>query len=193
MKTRTLTISVLLLAMVLAPMALAADEPAPRGPRGGQGGPGAGRGGFRGGPGMGGDMMMERMIQQLNLTDAQQQKITAIQEESSPKMQETQQAVREAQVALQKAIQDGADDEIMAAGKAVGEALGKQGIVRAQTQRKINAVLTPEQQAKMKEMRETMRERMQNRQRGGDQGGRGAGSGRGPRGEGRRGPGRGQE
>ena len=45
MNTRTLTLSILLLAVVLAPLAMA-EEPAPRGPRGGQG-----RGNFQGRPG----------------------------------------------------------------------------------------------------------------------------------------------
>ena len=197
MKTKTLTISVLLLAMVLAPMALAADEPAPRGPRGGYGGPG--RGGLRGGPGMGGDMM-GRMAQFLNLTEEQQEKIKAIHEEYRPKIQEAQQTVQEARQAVEEAIESGSDDEIMAAAKTLGEAIGNQGILKAQSQRKTKEVLTPEQQEKweqmkkrrqeqMQQMRENRREGEGTRGPGGRPGGRGPG-GRGPRGGGRRGPGR---
>jgi len=164
MKTKTLAISILLLAIVLTPLAMGAEDNAPRGPRGGsQGDPGVPRG-MR--SGMGGDMQT-RLMQQLDLTEEQQAKIKAIQEESRPQMQEARQALQKANQALQEAIEDGTDEQILAAAKAVGEATGKEGIVRAKTGRKVNAVLTPEQQAKFKQLRTQMRERMQQRmQRG---------------------------
>ena len=150
MKMKTPAISVLLLAIVLAPMAMAADEPAPRGPRGGQGDPGQGRGGPGGRAGMGGGDMQGRMMGQLDLTEEQQKQIKSIREENKTQTQEAQQAVRKTNAVLQEAIESGSDEEILAAGKALGEAYGKQGVLRAQTARKIEAVLTPEQQAKMK-------------------------------------------
>lgn len=169
MKTKTLAISILLLAIVLTPLAMGAEDNAPRGPRGGgQGAPGTDRGmrgGMMGG-GMGGDMQ-GRLMQQLDLTEEQQAKIKAIQEENRPQMQEARQAIQKANQALQEAIEDGTDEQILAAAKALGEASGKEGILRAKTGRKVNAVLTPEQQAKFKELRTQMRERMQQRmQRG---------------------------
>jgi protein CpxP len=182
MKTKTVAISVLLLAIVLAPMAMAADEPAPRGPRGGQGDPGQGRGGRAG---MGGGDMQGRMMGQLDLTEEQQKQIKSIREENKTQTQEAQQAVRKTNAVLQEAIESGSDDEILAVGKALGEAYGKQGVLRAQTARKIEAVLTPEQQAKMKELKAQMKVRMQ--QRGQGQGrprgqqGQGDGQGRGKR------------
>jgi len=161
MKTKTLAISILLLAIVLTPLAMGAEDNAPRGPRGGgQGAPGAPRG-MRGG--IGGD----RLMQQLDLTEEQQAKVKAIQEESRPQMQEARQAIQKANQALQEAIEDGTDEQILAAAKAVGEASGKEGVLRAKTGRKVNAVLTPEQQAKFKQLRTQMRERMQQRMQSG--------------------------
>jgi len=186
MKTRTLAISILLLTIVLAPMALAADEPAPRGPRGPRGGQGE-PGGY-GGPRMGGGEMTGRLVQMLDLTEEQKEKIDAIQEECRPKVEKAREAIREAQQALEKAIEEGSDEDIMSAAKKVGEALGKQGIVRAQTQRKIKEVLTPEQLKKWEELKTQMRERMQQRGPRGE-----GGRGRGGNGEGdqnRRGRGR---
>ena len=89
MKTRTLTISILLLAVVLAPLAMAAEEPARRGGRGGQGGPGGPRGEFRGAPGragMGmyggqgdiGRMLLGRAAERLELTQEQKDQIKEI-------------------------------------------------------------------------------------------------------------------
>ena len=182
MKMKTVSISVLLLAIVLAPMAMAADEPAPRG---GQGNPGQGRGGPVGRAGMGGGDMQGRMMGQLDLTEEQQKQIKSIREENKTQTQEAQQAVRKTNAVLQEAIESGSDEEILAAGKALGEAYGKQGVLRAQTARKIEAVLTPEQQAKMKELKAQMKVRMQ--QRGQGQGrprgqqGQGDGQGRGKR------------
>jgi len=162
MKTKAITIGIVLMAMVLVPLTLAAEDNAAPAPRGGQGGPGGEpREAMRGG--MMGDMQGRMMMQQLDLTEEQQAKIKAIQEENRTQMQDARKAVQEANQALQEAIESGTDDQIMAAGKALGEAYGKEGVLRAQTQRKINAVLTPEQQAKMKELKTQMRDRMQQR------------------------------
>lgn len=174
MKTKTLAISILLLAIVLTPLAMGAEDraPRPRGPRDGQG-PAAGpRGEFRGGPGMGGDLLLGRMSEQLNLTEEQKAQIQTIQEENRPQMQEARQALQKANQTLQEAIENGTDDQIVAAGKALGEAYGKQGVVRAQAARKVKAILTPEQVKKMEELRTQMRERMQQRLQEGQAGDR---------------------
>ena len=101
---------------------------------------------------------------QLDLTEEQKEKIKSIREANRTQTQEARQAVRQANMSLQEAIESGSDAEIIAAGKVLGEAYGKQGVLRAQTERKIEAILTPEQQAKMKELKAQMRERMQQRQ-----------------------------
>lgn len=192
MKTRILAISILLLAVIISPLAMGAEDPAPRGPRpgftegrpGGAGGPGSA---MRMRDGMGGD----RLMQQLDLTEEQKAKIKAIQEENQAQTQQAREAIRAANQSLREAIDEGTDDQIIAAGKALGEAYGKEGVLRAQTQRKINAVLTPEQQVKMKELRAQMQQRMQDRPAGnapgenGPQGGRQGHQGQGPRGQGR--------
>jgi Spy/CpxP family protein refolding chaperone len=184
MKTKTLAISILLLAIVLTPLAMGAEDPAPRGPRSGgaTGGPGSDRG-------MRGGMGSDRLMQQLDLTEEQQAKIKAIQEESQPQMQEARKALQNATQALQEAIEDGTDDQIIAAAKALGEATGKEALLKAKTGRKVNAVLTPEQQAKLKELRTQMRERMQQRADGAAGGRQGRNGQGGQQGQGRGGQG----
>ena len=79
-----------------------------------------------------------------------------------------------------------------AAGKAAGDALTKQALQRAQVSKKVNAVLTEEQRAKLEEMKAQMKERMQQRmgeRRERIEQGGGFGEGpRGPRPDGERGP-----
>ena len=132
MKTKTLTISILLLVVVLAPLAMA--EPDQRGPRGGREhrnfqGP---RGGFGGHPGMGG-FLLGRMADKLELTEAQRAEIKAITEGTRPEAEEAREAVREAMKALHEATANGTEAEIIAAGKAVGDTLTEQALLRAGT------------------------------------------------------------
>ena len=161
MKTKTLTISILLLAAVLTPLAMAKP-----GPRGGQE-----RGGFRGHPGMGGDMggfLLGRMADKLDLTEEQRADIEAITDEAKPEAKEARQAVREAMRALHEATADGTEAEIIAAGKAVGDAMTEQALLRAITMKQIKEILTDEQLAEFEELKAEMRERMQQRRKDGD-------------------------
>ena len=147
MKMKTLAISVLLLAVIMAPLALA-EEPAPRGPRGGQGGPRQdrgqfqGRGGFAGQPGgmMGSPFMgdgdlariiLGRMGQRLELTEEQEEQIKAIVEANKENAKTSGTAIREAMQALREATETGVEAEIIAAGKAVGDAYTEQALQRA--------------------------------------------------------------
>ena len=112
MNTRTLTLSILLLAVVLAPLALA-EEPAPRGPRGGQGrGNFQGRpGGFGGHPGMGrgdiGQFLLGRMGDKLGLTEEQRTEIKGILENCKENQEATKGAIPDSMKALHKAAEDG--------------------------------------------------------------------------------------
>ena len=188
MKTKTLIMTVALIAVILAPVALAAPD-GPRGPRGGGGGPGQGRGGFGGGGGNIAQMILGRMGEELNLTDEQKASITKIAEDSRTTNQENRQAVQEAMEALNKAADKGTEAEIIAAGKAAGDALTKQALQRAETSKKVKAVLTDEQNAKLEELKTQMQQRMeQMRQQRREQ--RQNGKGEGPR---RRRNGRGEE
>ncbi len=167
MKTRTLTISILLLAIVLAPLAMAERN---------QRGPHSGRecgdfhkrpGGFSGHPGMGG-FLLGRMADKLELTDEQRADIKAITEEAKPEAEEVRQAVREAMKALHEATADGTKAEIIAAGKAVGDTMTEQALLRAATMKQIKEILTDEQLTQFEELKAEMKERMQQRHKDGD-------------------------
>jgi Spy/CpxP family protein refolding chaperone len=185
MKTRTLTISILLLAIVLAPLAMA-EEPVRRGSRGGQGGrergdfqgrPGGYGGfgsqadGFRGGPGMGGGLdglLLGRLAERLELTEEQRAEIKAITEGTRPEAEEARKAVGEAMKALHEATDGGTEAEIIAAGKAVGDTFTQQALLRATTTKQIKEVLTAEQLAKLEELKAQMKERMLQQRKDGD-------------------------
>jgi len=163
MKTKTLAISVLLLAVVLAPLALA-EEPIRRGPR-------SEHGRFGGRSAMNGDMaglLLGRLADKLELTEKQRESIKAIREEARPEAEKSRQAVREVMKTLREATADGTKAEIIAAGKAVGDAFTEQALLRAATMKQVKTVLTDEQLAKLKELRAEMRERMQQRREDAD-------------------------
>ena len=187
MKTQTLTISILLLAIVLAPLAVA--EPDQRGPRGDQGGRERGdfhgrTGGFGGHPGMGGGMggfLLGRLADRLELTEAQRAEIKAIMEGTRSEAEEARKAVGEAMKALHEATADGTEAEIIAAGKAVGDTLTEQALLRATITKQIKEILTEEQLAQFEELKAQMKERMQQYRKGEGKprGERGEGEGRG--------------
>ncbi|MEN8126790.1 MAG: Spy/CpxP family protein refolding chaperone [Planctomycetota bacterium] len=183
MKTKTLTISILLLAMVLTPLAMAQPGGGPRGGHGPRGG------GYGGHPGPSGDMggfLLGRLADKLELTEEQRAEIKAIMEGTQPEAQEAREAVGEAMKALHEATADGTEAEIVAAGKAVGDAMTEQALLRAATMKQIKEVLTDEQLAKFEELKAEMRERMQQRREEG--GPRQGGKRHGGHGGGRRGP-----
>ena len=194
MKTRTLAISILLLAIVLTPLAMGAEDRAPRGPRGPQAGPRQGRGGGMGGMGMFGGqgditrMLMGRFGERLGLTEEQKTAIKEIADANKEKATEAGKAVREAIQGLNKAANEGETADIEAAGKAVGDAFTKQALQRAATTKAVKGVLTEEQQAKLEELKTEMKDRMQQRMQQGPDGARGGKRGQGGKGGGRRGP-----
>ncbi|MHC5121284.1 MAG: Spy/CpxP family protein refolding chaperone [Planctomycetota bacterium] len=164
MNTRTLTLSILLLAIVLAPLTMA-EEPARRGPRGGQG-----RGNFQGRP------------DRLELTEEQRTEIKGIFEDSKEDRQASRTAVQEGMKALHEAAEDGTEAEIIAAGKELGDALTNQALQKSATMKAVKAVLTDEQVAQLDEIKAEMKERMQQRREKGQDGPRGKrGKGRKPR------------
>lgn len=123
------------------------------------GGPGAPNAGNDQGERRPGGMMRgtQRLLEQLNLTDAQKEKIKAITEEAAKQFQ----ALRESQEAQQGSLRE------------------KFQQIREGMMKKIEAVLTAEQRAKLEKLQEEaaaqMRERMRQREQGG-QGGPGGGT-----------------
>ena len=197
MKTKTLAISILLLAVVLAPLAMA-EEPARRGPRGGQG-PGHFQGqpgGFGGHPGMGpmeqggfAKRLLGRIGDKLELTEEQRESIQAIVESNEENVKESRKAIHEAMQALHEAAAEGTEAEIIAAGKALGDAFTEQALQRANVMKQVKEVLTDEQIEQLGELKAQMKERMQQRREKAQDDPRGKrGKGRGQRPGGRQRP-----
>lgn len=184
MKTKTLMIGLILLALIAAPLAMAEPEGGPRdgrgprdgGPRGGRmyGGGGGPRGGMYGGGmhggGFGGgfgQMLLGRMAEKLELTDDQKTQIKAIVEANKDNVEESRQAIQEAMKALHQASEGGVEAEVIAAGKALGDAFTEQALQRANIAKQIKEVLTDEELAQLEEMKAGMKERMQQRRQQG--------------------------
>jgi Spy/CpxP family protein refolding chaperone len=129
--------------MALATVAFAQGPGGHRGPRGG--------GGFPGG----------MFGHALNLTDAQKEQIRSITKESFAGNQELRTQLKAARDAEQAAIKAGKSDAELAQLAQNSAPLHAQAhAARLQTEAKIFKVLTPEQQAKLAEIRANMKERM---------------------------------
>jgi Spy/CpxP family protein refolding chaperone len=108
-------------------------------------------------------MLTGRLGERLNLTDEQKQQIKAILEANEENIDVSRNAVREAMMALNEAAEGGVEAEIIAAGKAVGDAFTEQALQRANIAKQVKAVLTEEQLAQLDEIKAQMKERMQQR------------------------------
>jgi len=150
-------------------------------PAGGQcGGPGGGPGGGQGG--------MQRMAQDLDLTDTQKQEIMQIREDA----RSTMKAMRKSMMANRDAMQklDPADkgysakvDKLAAEKGALVEGMMKE---HARVRSEISAILTPEQRARQAQLHKERKAKRdaKRKQRAGNRG-----EGRGPNGDGPRGMG----
>jgi Spy/CpxP family protein refolding chaperone len=184
MKTRTLTLSILLLAVILAPLAMAQrspqrgpgshDCPDPQGPGGFGGRQG---GGFGGHPGMGrGDMgqfLLGRMGDKLGLTEEQRTEIKGILENCKENQEATKGAIPDAMKALHKAAEDGDEAAVDDAAKALADAFKQKALQKAATMKAVKALLTDEQVAQLDEIKAEMKERMQQRREKGQDSPRG--------------------
>jgi Spy/CpxP family protein refolding chaperone len=134
-----------------------------RGGPGGMGGPGGGPLGFLG-PG----------ARELNLTDAQREKIRTIVQSHQEEMKAVGDRMAAARKALDDAITADTFDEAAIRAKAseVASVEGDAAVLRAKVHQEAWPVLTPEQQQKAKELKSQMPQRMR--------GGGGRGQGRGP-------------
>ncbi len=170
MKAKTLIISVILLAVVLAPVAFAhPGEGGRRGPGGFRGRPGAGGpGGFQGRPEHGdtGMLLLGRIADKLGLSEDQRAEIKAIVDGNREEAEEARKAVGEAMKALWQAAAEGSEAEIVAAGKAVGDAMTEQALLRANVWQQIKEVLTEEQLKQLEEMKARMKDRIQHYREG---------------------------
>ena len=173
--------AVLLAGATLAAVAHA-DEPRPNGPPprgmmadGPMGGPGAA---------MPNPRMLERMADELGLSDAQRAKIKSAFEAARPEGQKLREQMRDAHKGMRSL--DAADPQYLTkandAAKRIGELTTRMMMQAAQLRSTVWTTLTPEQRTKLTErmakMRDRMRERMDGRHGWGDH----HGGGRGPRG-----------
>jgi len=162
------------------------DDPRPPGPPprgmmadGPMGGPAAG---------MPNPRMLERMADELGLTDAQRAKIKAAFETARPESQKLREQMRDAYKSMRGL--DAADPQYLTkandVAKRIGELTTRLMVQGSQLRNTVWTTLTPEQRAKLTErmttMRDRMRERMEGRHGWGERHGDRRGGGHGPRG-----------
>ena len=122
-----------------------------------QGGPGP-RGNRRGGPGFPG-------LQQLNLTDTQREQVRDVMQRHRDEMQDAGRRLRAAHQAQQQAIQTVPVNEglIRSTTQSLAAAETDMAILQARVHSDVWTLLTPEQQAKAKELREQRAARQEQR------------------------------
>jgi Spy/CpxP family protein refolding chaperone len=115
------------------------------------------------GPGSGAQHEMQgrpgggmRMLRQLDLTQEQRDQARKIFDEQAPALRERGAAARAAHDALRKGTLDPNADSsrIRELADAVGKAHADAAVLRAETMRRVAALLTPEQRAKLEQARE---------------------------------------
>jgi protein CpxP len=149
-KTIAVTAGAALLAAGLGTAALA-QGPGPEGRRGGRGFGGHGRAGFP--------------LAQLELTDAQRQQVRDVMQKHRDEMRAAGAKLREAQRAQRDAVEALPVNEglIRSTSQALAEAQTELALAQARTHSEVWTLLTPEQQAKAKELRTERQNRMQER------------------------------
>ena len=97
-----------------------------------------------------------RMLRGLDLTQAQRDQARSIFEEQAPALRERGEAARQAHEALRKATLDPNADgaRFRELAEAAGRAHAEAALLRAETMRRVVALLTPEQRQKLEQSRE---------------------------------------
>jgi Spy/CpxP family protein refolding chaperone len=113
----------------------------------------------RPGPILSHGMGMHRMLRHLDLSDAQREQDDKIVHDQSPAMHERMKAMRAARGDLEKLAFDSAFDRERARAIADTEAkaIADMEVLRAESMARVRALLTPEQRAKLDQMREHRR------------------------------------
>lgn len=106
---------------------------------------------------MGGKSESHRMmgLRGLDLTEAQREQVFKLRHEQAPALREKREAVRKAQQALRELATAPTFDSARARelADAQGKAMADAALLRAETMNRMVAVLTPEQRAKLDELR----------------------------------------
>ena len=97
-----------------------------------------------------------RMLRRLDLTQEQRDQASKIFQEQAPALRERANAAREAHQGLRKATLDPNADagRIRELADAAGRAHAEAAVLRAETMRRVVALLTPEQRTKLEQARE---------------------------------------
>jgi periplasmic protein CpxP/Spy len=116
---------------------------------------GAGMHEMRGGHGAG-EFGTMRLFRRLELTEAQRDQVFKIFHEQAPALREKMRAVRQAREALREAASAPTFDSarVRELADAQGRAIADAAVMRAETMSRVVALLTPEQRAKLDEVRE---------------------------------------
>ena len=116
--------------------------------------PGCGHFAGRGGPGMGGEMMLPH-LRGLNLSEAQRDKIFEIMHAQAPLMREKAKAVRKAEDDLRAlaAADDYSDAKARALADMAAKAISEMSLARARAERQVFETLTPEQRKQLADSR----------------------------------------
>jgi Spy/CpxP family protein refolding chaperone len=113
--------------------------------------------------------MHERMMKELNLTDAQKAQAKTLFQQSREKAKPYRDQLRQTREEMAAAVKAGDNAQIRSLAAKEGKAKGELTAIRSETIAKFYATLTPEQKAKAdqlhQQMRQRMRERMEQRSR----------------------------
>jgi protein CpxP len=106
-----------------------------------------------------------RLARQLDLTDAQKEQIKAIHEAEKPTIEPLVKQIRAVTRELRTVTSNGQFNEtqVRALANQKAQTLAELIVARERVQSKVFAVLTPEQQSKLNQMRERAKERFLNR------------------------------
>ena len=126
MKKKTMTIGLLLLAVVLTSLVMTAQAAS------------------------GGGGSSFSILEDLNLTEKQKAQVEAVMKANQVKMKPANKEYEQARDALDKATENGTDKEILAAAGTLSETIKKRSIIMAEYTQAINKILTPEQRAEKK-------------------------------------------
>lgn len=153
-KSALIASAVALIVVLLAPASILAQ-------------PGQGWLGGRGCDGRKGPMGMERLLGQLDLTDAQRDQVRAVMREHDSELEALVEKTRAAHRAQHAAITATPLDEaeIRARGADLAAALTDTAVLRARIHEQVAQILTPEQRAKAEQLRTERASRIEERHR----------------------------
>jgi Spy/CpxP family protein refolding chaperone len=104
-----------------------------------------------------------KMMQALNLTDAQKQQAKAIFQENRQKTEPIRTELRQNREAMRAAVKSDNSSQIEKLSKTDGELMGRLVAARTEARAKFYRILTPEQRNKVEQLHAAFRQRMQQR------------------------------